>query len=51
MRIFGHKTNTIANLKPFGVGQGDLLIPMIAVHDELRRDGRLLEELPNAHPR
>ena len=42
--IFGNQTDTIAHLKPFGVSQGDLLIPMIAVYDEAGRGGRFLKE-------
>src|SRR5439155_21941821 len=42
--ILGHETDAVTNLKSFGVGQGDLLIPMITVHDEFGGDGRLLEE-------
>src|SRR6266571_4939184 len=42
--ILGNETDAVTNLKPFGVRQGDLLVPMIAVHDELSGDGRLLEE-------
>jgi hypothetical protein len=33
--VFGHETDTVAHLKAFGVGQRHLLIPMIAIDDEL----------------
>src|SRR6266516_1418506 len=44
MGIFGNETDAVAHLKPCGVGQGDLLIPMIAIHDKFSADGRLFEE-------
>src|SRR5438876_11120628 len=44
MGIFGNETDAVANLKPCGVGQGDLLIPMIAIYDKFSADGRLFEE-------
>src|SRR5437667_543730 len=44
MGIFGNETDAVANWKPCGVGQGDLLIPMIAIHDKFSADGRLFEE-------
>src|SRR5216117_3660219 len=44
MGILGNETDAVAHLKPCGVGQGDLLIPIIAIHDKFSADGRLFEE-------
>jgi len=42
--VFGHETDAVADLEAFGIGQRDLLIPMIAVHDEFRDHRRLLHQ-------
>ena len=42
--IFADETDAVTHLKPLRIGQGDFLIPMVAVHDQFGGDGRLLEE-------
>src|SRR5262249_2360971 len=44
VRVLADKTNAVADLKAFRVGQRYFLIPMIAIDDEFRFYGRFLEQ-------
>jgi hypothetical protein len=43
VRILGDETDAVSHAKPAEVGQGDVLMPVIAVHDASGGDRRLLE--------
>ena len=44
VRVLADQPDAVADLKPLGVGQGDLLVPMIAVDDELGGGRRFLDQ-------